>query len=122
MYGHETGDFILVSIANIMKKNVREQDTVSRWGGEEFLIFVPETNIQGAFVLAEKIRTIIEKNKFVFKGVEISSSMTFGISEFTDGIDIDYCINNADKALYKGKKMGKNRVIKCTDEMAKAQT
>lgn len=110
-YGHDAGDIILVSISDILSDNVRQQDTVSRWGGEEFLIFVPETDLKGGFTLAEKIRKKINEHKFTYKETSFNVSLTFGVSEFREGMDLDKCINDADQALYKGKKEGKNIVI-----------
>jgi len=110
-YGHDAGDEILVSLSKILKNSVRKQDTVSRWGGEEFLIFMPETDIIGGKVLAEKIRKIIETETFTYQNKNLNISLTFGVGEFNEGMDLNQCIKNADNALYKGKKAGKNCVV-----------
>lgn len=109
--GHDCGDFILESLAKQMKSTVRKQDITGRWGGEEFLMLLPETDIDGGFALAEKIRTDIESTSYVFNDVKLSLTMTFGVSIYDRPMDIDKCIKMADEALYKGKNQGKNCVI-----------
>ena len=110
-YGHDAGDFILKEISRILLSSVRKQDTVCRWGGEEFLFLLPETNVDGASVIAEKIRKKIAEHPFVYKGLRISVTMTFGVSVYNKLMNIDNCIKQADLALYKGKKQGKNQVV-----------
>ncbi len=110
-YGHACGDFILKSLANQMRSTARKQDITSRWGGEEFLMLLPETDLEGGFALAEKIRKDIETTSYVFGDNRITLTMTFGVSVYNRPMDIDYCIKMADEALYKGKRQGKNCVI-----------
>ncbi len=110
-YGHDCGDFVLVSTATIMKEEMRKQDYVGRWGGEEFLLLLPETNLCGGQIAAEKIRERIAGEKYKYNGLEFSITMTFGVCAYDTHMDIDECINNADAALYKGKNSGKNCVI-----------
>ncbi len=110
-YGHDCGDFVLFSVANFFKNKVRNLDTVSRWGGEEFLILLPDTDLNGAKVLGEKLRTGIAESVFFYKGNRHSISLTFGISIFEKPMDIDKCIVAADIALYKGKEKGRNQVV-----------
>ncbi|MCK4796958.1 MAG: GGDEF domain-containing protein, partial [Spirochaetes bacterium] len=111
-YGHDCGDFILVSIANTIKSILREQDNVARWGGEEFLLLLPDSNMEGAKITSEKIREKIASTPYYYNDIKLEVTMTFGVSVFdNDSIDIDYYIAKADKALYKGKKSGKNCVV-----------
>jgi diguanylate cyclase (GGDEF)-like protein len=111
-YGHDCGDFILVSVADVMRSMLREQDQLARWGGEEFLVMLLETDLQRAGIVAEKIRETIATNLFLYKGLQLSVSMTFGVSVFdTFEKSIDGCIKKADLALYRGKDHGKNRVV-----------
>ncbi len=110
-HGHACGDWTLKEITTIFKKGLRGQDTVSRWGGEEFLILLPETDIKGAVKVAEKLRKMIETHPFMFENIEFNITMTFGISEYSSEREIDKTIKKADEALYKGKTSGKNRVI-----------
>jgi diguanylate cyclase (GGDEF)-like protein len=111
-YGHDCGDYTLKRITKILKKGLRGQDTVSRWGGEEFLILLPETEVNGAKKVAEKLRKMIESHPFNFENIEFKTTMTFGISQYIHDLGIDQTIKRADEALYKGKTSGKNKVIK----------
>jgi len=110
-HGHDCGDFVLVTLAKIMNSTVRKQDVVSRWGGEEFLILIPETDREGGAVVAEKLRKRIEEDPFVFRGTGIPVTMTFGVSACGGTDDVGCCITEADAALYQGKEQGKNCVI-----------
>lgn len=112
-YGHDCGDFVLITIARMMKENLRKQDTVARWGGEEFLILLPETEAPGGKILAEKISAIIASQALEYKTIPLSVSLTFGIDTYNyqDMRSIDDCIRMADHALYEGKKQGKNCAI-----------
>ena len=110
-YGHDCGDFVLVTVANIMHNTLRKQDIVGRWGGEEIVLLLPETALEGAKLAAEKVRQRIAENPYSFNGQKFSITMTFGVSEYHKGMTIDQCIKEADKALYIGKRTGKNCVI-----------
>ena len=112
-FGHDCGDFILVSIATMMRSMIREQDQLARWGGEEFLFLLPETDLKSGAIVAEKIRKAIAAHRFEYKTHVLSVTMTFGVSVCpTHTIDIDDCIKQADRALYQGKNAGKNLVIR----------
>lgn len=111
-YGHLCGDFILKELSRELTQLLRSQDTLGRWGGEEFNILLPETDKHGARVIIEKLRTTISTQTFVYDGDTIDVSMTFGISEYSSpDLSIDELIRRADVALYDGKKNGKNCVI-----------
>lgn len=111
IYGHDCGDFILVKVTKILKKLIRKQDVLARWGGEEFLILLPETNEEGAISLCERVRTVVESTNFVYKKKKIKLTLTFGIAQYSDNLSVDATINNADKALYCGKNKGRNCVV-----------
>ncbi len=116
-FGHDCGDFILVSIANMMQMMIREQDHLARWGGEEFLFLLPETNLENGAIVAEKIRKAIAAHHFEYKAHVLSVTMTFGVSVCrTHTIDIDDCIKQADLALYQGKRAGKNLISQARPE------
>ena len=117
-FGHDTGDEVLKTLANIMCMNVRKQDTVSRWGGEEFLLLLPQTDIDGGLILAEKIRVKVKSKEFNFLGKNIHVSITMGLSIYKESKTIDETINQADQALYMGKKLGKN-CVKCETDLIK---
>ncbi|MFC1621192.1 sensor domain-containing diguanylate cyclase [Candidatus Omnitrophota bacterium] len=107
-HGHQAGDAILINISDIFKKISKRIDIVARYGGEEFIILLPGTNKQEALVLAERLRKTVKKSKNL-KGVTIS----IGAASFPrDGKEKEPLISKADKALYKAKHTGKNKV--CT--------
>ena len=108
-YGHQTGDEVLKEIAKIILGNVREQDINVRWGGEEFLILLPQTNLLGAFTVANKIRTSIETNVFTTNSLNITAS--FGVTQLLENDDESSFIARSDKFLYEAKKTGKNKVV-----------
>lgn len=110
-YGHDAGDLFLCEISNIMKSLIREQDTIARWGGEEYLILLPETDLIGASIVAEKIRYAVEQSLLITDLFEIQSTLTLGVSQYDEKIDMNANIKNADIALYQGKTSGKNKII-----------
>ena len=113
-YGHDSGDYVLAGIADIMKSTIRKQDIVGRWGGEEFILLLPDAQLGGGKRAAESIRKNIEAKSFHFNNNIFSVTMTFGVSQFDGSMDMVTCIKKADEALYSGKGVGKNRVILAT--------
>lgn len=111
-YGHDAGDYVLQTIGSILVNQVRNIDCPSRWGGEEFLIILVDTDLEGGQRVAERIRKKVENAKFQYKDREFTVTMTFGLSIY-QGADenIDECIRRSDNALYEGKNQGKNRVV-----------
>lgn len=107
-YGHNAGDKCLVDISYIVRQTVRESDTACRWGGEEFLVFCPQTDIEGAVSLAEKLRSSIADKPFDEVGHKTSS---FGVARVQHGDTVQSLISRADDALYAAKHSGRNRVI-----------
>ena len=110
-YGHNAGDFVLKEISSILKTTLRKQDVVGRWGGDEFLLLLPQTNLKGGKILAEAIRRKVEKKSFQFSDIELRITMTFGLASFRQSETIDECISRADVALYNGKRSGKNVTV-----------
>ena len=106
-YGHQEGDQVLMEVAKILQKQVREIDIVGRWGGEEFLIIYPSTNLHGVLSVAEKMRSKIEKYNFPAVGTITAS---FGVTVWYPDDMIESMIARVDKALYKAKDNGRNRV------------
>lgn len=105
-FGHLNADKVLQDFTKIISKNIRETDHFGRWGGEEFLIILPNTNKDDAFILAEKLRKLIEGYDFN-NGIKVTAS--FGITECFDDNE-DKCLNCADKALYEAKEANRNCV------------
>lgn len=109
-YGHLTGDDVLKTLADIVRENLRKIDSLVRWGGEEFMIIAPETDLEGAKILAERIRKKVESYKFdKIKTITIS----LGLALFEKDDTENSVIKRADDALYNAKKRGRNRVEIC---------
>lgn len=110
-YGHLTGDQILVSIAHIIKQSIREIDIPGRYGGEEFCVVLPDTDREGAYLAAERIRQSTEKTPIKAYDAQVQATVSIGIATFPeDGKTAADLIDRADGALYIAKKQGRNRV------------
>ncbi len=110
-YGHNVGDIVLQSITSSIKETIREYDYAFRMGGDEFLIFLPETKEKQAYTLAERIRMSIENIKLKADRDNMTITCSFGISQFkSKDANIEAVVGRADEALYGVKKSGKNRV------------
>jgi two-component system cell cycle response regulator len=116
-YGHQAGDKVLIAIAGLLARMSRAVDTVARVGGEEFAIVLPGTGRDGATVLAERIRTTIEKAPFQAHGEPLTLTISIGVATYgTDAADtIDGLLKVADRRLYTAKKEGRNRVCATGD-------
>ncbi|WP_033167739.1 diguanylate cyclase [Clostridium sp. KNHs205] len=110
-YGHTAGDMVLVSISNIFRLILREEDTASRWGGEEFLVFLQDISMNDALKIADKLRREVERYTFVFEGVYFHCTITGGIIQYDRTLSVERNITCADQALYQGKSLGKNLCI-----------
>jgi diguanylate cyclase (GGDEF)-like protein/PAS domain S-box-containing protein len=111
-YGHNAGDGVLRTIAEILRRSVRNSDVVGRYGGDEFLLVLPQTSLKGAGELAERIRICVQDTQFEMPdGKRAGITMSIGVA-FYDGIetDIDALISRIDTALYVSKRSGKNQV------------
>lgn len=109
-YGHPAGDEVLAKITAIVSKANRSADIFARYGGEEFIILTPETDLSGALIHAERLRSDIEKHEFKTVGKVTSS---FGVTEFRPESDnVESVLERVDKALYLAKEYGRNRVEK----------
>ena len=116
-FGHLNGDLVLSRVATILLRNTRGVDLVARFGGEEFIILLSNTNKEGAYLVAEKLRDAAAAEEFVLTGhdneetVE-SVNISLGIAEYpNDGTDLDILLENADRALYAAKAAGRNRTV-----------
>jgi diguanylate cyclase (GGDEF)-like protein len=106
-YGHDVGDYVLKTTVDIIKKDIRRTDVFVRYGGEEFIIMLPETAIEGAKLCAENTRATIEQNNFdKVKKITIS----VGVTMFKENDTIDSVTKRVDEALYRAKDNGRNRV------------
>jgi len=109
-YGHDVGDIVLQEISSIILKSTRQTDIASRWGGEEFMILLPETTLSNSLIIAETLRANVEKCNF--KNVSKTVTISLGVTTFKNGVDTrDTIVKNVDVALYEAKDCGKNKVI-----------
>lgn len=106
-YGHQAGDQVLTEIATMIDQRTREIDTVGRWGGEEFLIICPETSLNAAYFLAEKLRGKLETHHFSYIK---QCTASFGVAQYQHGQRSVDVTDLADQALYAAKATGRNRV------------
>jgi diguanylate cyclase (GGDEF)-like protein len=120
VYGHEKGDQALAAARAALRSSLRESDLAGRYGGEEFLILLPDTPLDGALVLAEKLRD--EVAHVAVPGVDRAITASFGVACFpADTPDSDMLIRMADRALYKAKSLGRNCVVSATELLADAR-
>jgi diguanylate cyclase (GGDEF)-like protein len=112
-HGHLAGDKVLQIFATLVKGAVRDIDRFARYGGEEFILILPEADREGAHVLAERIRTLVENTNFAEEGAEpVHVTISAGIASFPkNGLSENEMIDSADKALYQAKHDGRNRVV-----------
>lgn len=110
-YGHDFGDYVLKELSELLRGLLRKQDYIARWGGEEFLILLTETDACSAAIMAERLRKKVMEHKFRFDENELSITMTFGISEYNNEPNMEATIKRADRALYRGKDTGRNKCI-----------
>lgn len=108
-YGHETGDQVLQSVAEILQGSIRATDFVARFGGEEFLVLLPETGAEGALTIAEKIRAAVAEQDF--PGVKRVTISVGGACASSEDTNEDEAVRRADAALYEVKEHGRNRVL-----------
>lgn len=110
-YGHEAGDYVLETLAKLMKEFMKDKGMVARWGGEEFLFCFEEENGDYAFESLSKLLHLIERYEFSYNNIDFKVTMTFGLEEFDEREGIEKTISKADQKLYMGKEAGRNRVI-----------
>lgn len=111
VHGHLTGDEVLRRAAEILNQGVREADTAGRYGGEEFLLILPQTNLEGAVRLAERLRRNVEAEKIVSNGATIQMTISLGVAQARDDITThEALLREADTCLYESKNQGRNKV------------
>jgi diguanylate cyclase (GGDEF)-like protein len=110
-YGHAIGDLLLVETARVLRQTSRNADILARWGGEEFILFLPETDSAHAVALAERLRSTIAKIRVDVGGQQIGFTASFGVAQRpADSNDLQALISAADRLLYEAKASGRNRV------------
>jgi diguanylate cyclase (GGDEF)-like protein len=110
-HGHDVGDRVLVKVARAMKQATREADLVGRWGGEEFLIVLPETGLDEALHVAERVREAVRQGAAGHDGQDLHVTITLGVSSLREGESLASAISRADAAMYRGKLGGRNRSV-----------
>ena len=121
--GHIFGDKVLQDIALRVKQSLRETDVLARYGGEEFVVLLPFTSLKEAEFVAERIRCLIAEKPVINHQDEVWVSSSFGLANSDAGIDLEFLLLQADKALYKAKEKGRNRVeVAQTDSLKTAST
>jgi len=109
-FGHDAGDAVLVAFSKILKKECRTVDIVGRFGGEEFIAILSETDTRGGAVFAEKVRKHVEKARFMYKGKRIGVTVSSGVAERKKHVSLSATLNSSDEYLYVAKTNGRNRV------------
>ena len=116
-YGHAAGDGVLCNITHLLQSHIRPQDVVARWGGEEFLILLPDTDLEGGFALADRIRLqLAQALELLVEDPDFRLTVSIGVAQFRDDATLDCCIQAADRALYQAKSQGRNLVIPSSAE------
>jgi len=110
-YGHQTGDTVLIEVAKQLNDSLRKDDYCSRWGGEEFLICLPHTNIEGAQAVAEKLRSRIANLEVKHNNYSVQVTISLGVTEYHKDQSLDDIVRIADDAMYQAKQHGRNQVF-----------
>jgi len=110
-HGHIAGDKVLIFIANIIRKTLRDGDKIFRYGGEEFIIILNRINIKDCLSITQRLLKIVSDNKLIYKSESLNVTMSAGTTLLVDGDTPDSLIARADAALYKAKKNGKNQIF-----------
>ncbi|MGE4518474.1 MAG: GGDEF domain-containing protein [Desulfobacteraceae bacterium] len=110
-YGHDAGDEVLKEISSRIKKIIRTEDNIFRYGGEEFVVILPETDESSAAMLANRLRVEIAENPFIINDNHVFVTSSFGVSSLNDSKTPKELIKNTDNLLYRAKNSGRNRVV-----------
>ncbi|WP_243311262.1 diguanylate cyclase [Fundidesulfovibrio agrisoli] len=113
-HGHQCGDAVLRNVAALMQSHLRAEDLCARWGGEEFMILLPETGAEAAHNVARKLGELVRDTPTRWNGGTITVTMSFGIASVLPGSDLDKAISAADNALYEAKAQGRDRTVTAT--------
>jgi len=110
-YGHKAGDKTLALIARSLKKHMRSSDFIARFGGEEFVVLLPNTDGSNAYTAADAVRKKIELTEFHYHGSRVPITISCGVSEFVKGDEPEQAFERADQGVYKAKQQGRNQVV-----------
>ncbi|MNP26022.1 putative diguanylate cyclase YcdT [compost metagenome] len=109
-YGHPMGDRVIKSLALFLKQRLRKTDHIGRYGGEEFAVVLPDTDLEAAHRVLEEIRRRFAEIRYPAQPHDLSCTFSCGIAQLHDGLDINQLSQQADEALYRAKRGGRNRV------------
>lgn len=108
-YGHAAGDKLLKDVARLMGESLRPQDKIGRWGGEEFICILPESNLADSYIIAERIRKNLQQHKIVINDRNLAASTSIGVANYpVDGNSVEEMLRVADSMLYEAKRDGRN--------------
>ena len=108
-YGHDVGDEVLLDLGRRLQRSIRAEDRLARWGGEEFLILIQDTNQQDAFLIAEKLRRAVKDTPFVTSAGELPITISLGLALYQKESPVEAVITRADQSLYRAKQNGRNQ-------------
>lgn len=111
-HGHLAGDFILEKLSDLLRDTIREMDLIGRFGGEEFMILLPDTDLECAEIVASKILENVAKGTFNYENLTLNITVSIGVAQYKDPEKIDEFVNRVDMALYNAKESGRNCVRK----------
>ena len=115
-FGHDCGDKVLRQVADVLADNMRGSDCLARWGGEEFLIYLPQLDIAAATQIAEKLRCTVQSHKFV-AAPGLTVTISLGVGESDPGEPFESLFDRVDRALFRAKSCGRNRTEKAQEEV-----
>jgi diguanylate cyclase (GGDEF)-like protein len=120
-FGHTGGDQVLCKISSLLKNSIRKKDTVARYGGEEFILILPEAGLEESFIIAERIRRLVENTSFEIGQAQVNLTISMGISNFPShrAKSKEELVKMADQALYDAKRGGRNKVCIFTGKSAR---
>lgn len=111
-YGHLAGDYVLREVSNLVRARIRKNEVFGRYGGEEFAVLMPETDLHGGYTLAEEVRTLIASHPFTFDNTRIPITISLGVAQWTPTVrSTEEFIRIADARLYQAKHEGRNRTV-----------
>jgi diguanylate cyclase (GGDEF)-like protein len=110
-YGHPVGDLAIKALAEVCTNALRPHDLLARYGGEEFVLTLPQTDSEGAHIVAERIRTVTEALQVPSEQGPVRFTVSIGISTYQSGLPFERIVQRADEALYEAKQSGRNRVV-----------
>ncbi len=113
--GHQAGDRILISFANTVRNALRPNDLFGRYGGEEFLVVLPDASIETAYVIAERVRKAFADNHRFFDGSPLNATVSAGVASIRTSTDLNEIVASVDQAMYSAKHNGRNRVERAPD-------